>query len=225
MPIRTILFDLDGTLLDQFEAIHRAFAKVLNQMGFPEPSFEKVKRSVGGASHATMTKLIGADRAEEAVQILRPIFEEEMFNGLRALPGSREILEACKKHGLKAAVLTNKYGPHARAACDHLNFSELLSFTLGANDTDWKKPDPRLGHYALEKIGVRADEGLYIGDSPYDHETALGVGMDCLLVATGTHSLSELSKLPDVSVDRNLFEVLEKTLPEFLADKAGLRET
>ena len=101
MPIRAILFDLDGTLLDQFEAIHRAFVRVLTQMGFPEPSFEKVKRSVGGASEATMTKLIGAERAEEAVQILRPIFEEEMFNGLKALPGSREILEACKKHGLK----------------------------------------------------------------------------------------------------------------------------
>jgi len=224
MPIRAILFDLDGTLLDQFEAIHRAFVRVLTQMGFPEPSFEKVKRSVGGASEATMTKLIGAERAEEAVQILRPIFEEEMFNGLRALPGSREILQACKKYGLKTAVLTNKYGPHARAACDHLNFSELLSFTLGANDTDWKKPDSRLSHYALEKIGVSANEALYIGDSPYDHETASGVGMDCLLVATGTHSQTELSKLPDVSVDRNLFEVLKKTLPEFLADQTGFRE-
>jgi phosphoglycolate phosphatase len=219
MPIRAILFDLDGTLIDQFDAIHRAFVRTLTQMGFPEPSFELVKRSVGGASEATMTKLIGADRAKEAVQILRPIFEEEMLDGLKALPGSREILKACKARGLKTAVLTNKYGPHARVACDHLHFSEFLEFTLGANDTDWKKPDPRLTNYALKKIGSRAEETLYIGDSPYDYDTASEAGMKCLLVATGTHSLSELNQLTANSVDQNLFDLSEKTLPSWLPDR------
>ena len=185
-------------------------------MGFPEPSYEKVKRSVGGASESTMTKLIGPERAKEAVRTLRPIFEEEMLDGLKALPGSREILEVCKSKGLRTAVLTNKYGPHARAACEHLRFSELLSFTLGANDTDWKKPDPRLSAHALAKLGTRAEETLYLGDSPYDCETASGAGMECLLVATGTHSLEELKKLPVRSVDRNLFELLESTLPGLL---------
>ena len=74
MPIRAILFDLDGTLIDQFEAIHRAFARVLTQMGYPKPSYQKVKSSVVGASLSTMTKLIGPERAQEAVEILRPIF-------------------------------------------------------------------------------------------------------------------------------------------------------
>ena len=218
MPIRAILFDLDGTLIDQFEAIHRAFVRVLTQMGFPEPSFELVKRSVGGASETTMTKLIGADRAKEAVRILRPIFEEEMLDGLKALPGSREILQACKDRGLKTAVLTNKHGPHARVACDHLHFSEFLEFTLGANDTDWKKPDPRLTNYTLKKIGARAEEALYVGDSPYDYDTASEAGMKCLLVATGTHSLSELNQLSANSVDRNLFDLAQKTLPPLLSD-------
>jgi HAD superfamily hydrolase (TIGR01509 family) len=224
MPIRAILFDLDGTLIDQFEAIHRAFVRVLTQMGFPEPSFESVKRSVGGASETTMTKLIGSDRAKEAVRLLRPIFEEEMLDGLKALPGSHEILESCKAHGLKTAVLTNKHGPHARAACDHLHFSESLAFTLGANDTDWKKPDPRLTNYALEKIGAGAEETLYLGDSPYDYDTASEVGMKCLLVATGTHSISELNKLSATSVDQNLFDVAEKTLPSLLLDRIDSKE-
>lgn len=216
MPIRAILFDLDGTLIDQFEAIHRAFARVITQMGFPKPSFESVKRSIGGASETTMAKLIGPDRAKEAVHLLRPIFEEEMLDGLKALPGAREILETCKALGLKAAVLTNKYGPHARAVCEHLHFSELLSFTLGADDTDWKKPDPRLTSYALDKLGARAEESLYLGDSPYDYETASGVGMRCLLVATGTHSEVELKELSANSVNKNLLEIARKTLPSLL---------
>ena len=57
MTPRAILFDLDGTLIDQFQAIHRAFSLTLEQMGFETPSFEKVKKAVGGASESTMTKI------------------------------------------------------------------------------------------------------------------------------------------------------------------------
>ena len=216
MPIRAILFDLDGTLIDQFQAIHQAFKRVLTEMGYPNPSYEKVKRSVGGASLTTMTKLIGSERAEEAVRRLRPIFEEEMLLGLKALPGSSEILEFCKSNGLKAAVLTNKHGPHARAVCDHLNFSELLSFTLGADDTEWKKPDPRLTLHALKQLECNAEETLYLGDSPYDYETAQQADLKCILVATGTHTMTELKALEPYSCHPNLRSVQEEALPSLV---------
>ncbi len=216
MPIRAILFDLDGTLIDQFEAIHRAFARVFSQMGFPKPSYEKVKSSVGGASLSTMTKLIGAKRAQEAVEILRPVFEEEMLIGLKALPGSHEILSFCRQRGVKTAVLTNKHGPHARAACDHLHFSEWLAFTLGADDTAWKKPDPRLTVHALEKLGGNTHETLYVGDSPYDYETATQAGLKSILVATGTHSEAELKEIAPNCVHSNLKEVMKEVLPALI---------
>lgn len=216
MPIRAILFDLDGTLIDQFEAIHRAFARVLSQMGFPKPSYEKVKSSVGGASLSTMTKLIGAKRAQEAVEILRPVFEEEMLIGLKALPGSHEILSFCRQRGVKTAVLTNKHGPHARAACDHLHFSEWLAFTLGADDTAWKKPDPRLTVHALEKLGGNTHETLYVGDSPYDYETATQAGLKSILVATGTHSEAELKEIAPNCVYSSLKEVMKEVLPALI---------
>ena len=69
MAIRAILFDLDGTLIDQFQAIYKAFSQVIAQMGLPVPDFETVKKSVGGASEATMSKLIGEENAKEAVKI------------------------------------------------------------------------------------------------------------------------------------------------------------
>ena len=204
MTIRAILFDLDGTLIDQFEAIHRAFSKVLVKMGFPPPSFEKVKRAVGGASVNTMTKLVGSARAHEAVSLLRPIFEKEMLDGLYALPGSSKILEKCWNHGIKAAVLTNKHGPHARSACSHLGFDRFLEFTMGANDTEWKKPDPRLTHHALNRMQSSPDHTIYVGDSPYDYETALQAGMKSFLVSTGTHKFEELSLLQGAHVSTSL---------------------
>ena len=216
MPIRAIMFDLDGTLIDQFEAIHRAFSRVLVSMNFAEPSFEEVKQAVGGASDTTMAKLIGAENAMEAVRRLRPIFEEEMLSGLHPLPGSTEILKYCKENHLPAAVLTNKHGPHARAACNYLNFSQLLSFTIGANDTEWKKPDPKLSLYALEKLGSTSEETLYVGDSPYDYETAKQAGMQSILLPTGTHTRQELSELKKANIAGDLTEIMETKLPAML---------
>lgn len=212
MPIRAIMFDLDGTLIDQFEAIYRAFSRVITSMGFPAPSFDTVKRAVGGASDTTMTKLIGEENSVEAVRRLRPIFEEEMFTGLHALPGAEMVLRLCQKKGIPAAVLTNKHGPHARAVCNHLNFSDYLVFTMGANDTEWKKPNPNLSHLALSKLGSKSNETLYVGDSPYDFKTAELGGMECALVATGTHTLEELKALQCDTVAANLPELLETRL-------------
>lgn len=204
MQIRAIMFDLDGTLIDQFDAIHRSFSKVLVQMGFPEPSYETVKRAVGGASENTMSKLVGPERAKEAVLLLRPIFESEMLKGLIALPGSLEILQTCSNLGIQTAVLTNKHGPHARSTCSHLGFDSHLELVVGANDTEWKKPEPQLTHRTLELLGAKVESTIYVGDSPYDYKTAKAVGMKAYLVSTGTHSFEELSALPDSVVSRSL---------------------
>ena len=208
MALRAILFDLDGTLIDQFIPIYRAFSQVIEQLGFPVPDFETVKKSIGGASENTMAKLIGQSHAKEGVKLLRPIFEKEMLNGLIALPGANEILQKCRQENIKTAVLTNKYGPHARTVCEHLNFSKYLEFTIGADDTEWKKPNPSLTKLALEKMGTNNKNTLYVGDSPYDFQTARNASMPCILLPTGTHSEEELSNLGgNVVVKKNLLQI------------------
>ena len=208
MALRAILFDLDGTLIDQFQPIYKAFSQVISEMGFPVPDFATVKKSVGGASESTMAKLIGQENSKEAVKRLRPIFEKEMLHGLKPLPGAMETLNFCKENNIKTAVLTNKYGPHARVVCEHLNFSKYLEFTIGADDTEWKKPNPSLTKLALEKMGTNNKNTLYVGDSPYDFQTAVNASMPCILLPTGTHSEEELFNLGDnVVVKKNLSQL------------------
>ena len=108
--------------------------------------------------------------------------------------------------------MTNKHGPHARAACEFLQLLPPLEFALGANDTQWKKPEIELTQLALSKIGHSSQDTVYIGDSPYDFQTAKNANMRCFLLSTGTHSESELVKECPVSVDTDLFTLLEKRI-------------
>ena len=212
MRYRAIIFDLDGTLIDQFKAIHQAFSKTIEDMGYQAPTYHEVRRAVGGASEATMTLLIGKERAKEAVARLRPNFEKVMLKGVTPLPYALESLERLTRAGLKTAVLTNKYGLHARATCDHLGFSDYLEFTLGADDTKWKKPQPELTDHVLAKLEVSASDAVYIGDSPYDFKTAKNAGLECILVPTGTHSADELYSLGSTTVLQDLNQVTNKLL-------------
>jgi phosphoglycolate phosphatase len=207
MCYRAIIFDLDGTLIDQFEAIHSAFSETLVEMGYTAPSYEEVKRAVGGASLSTMEKLIGPTRAQEGVDRLRPKFEKVMLLGVKPLAFAKEILFRLRQAGYSTAVLTNKYGPHARETCRYLNFSNYLDLIIGADDTEWKKPQAEISKFLLSKLSVCSKDAVYIGDSPYDFETARNADMDCLLVSSGTHTFEELSMLGASLVFRDLEEV------------------
>ena len=134
-----------------------------------------------------------------------------MLNGLHALPGVINGLRMIKKTGYRCAVLTNKFGPHARIGCKHLGLEEFLEFTIGAGDTKWRKPEAQLTRLAINRRTQPAGNHL-CGDSPYDFETAKNANIRCYLVATGTHSFDELSTLQKHNVYPNFKSLTQMIL-------------
>ncbi len=183
----------------------------MKELGLEPADYQTVRTSVGGSADMTMKKLVGQELAPKGLEIYPPIFESEMLDGLKAMPGAIELLEALKQKGEKTAVFTNKVGVHARAACDHLGITEMVDLVTGVKDTPWRKPDPEFTQHVLEKLEATATESLLVGDSPYDFDSAKNVGMDCRLVCTGTHSMEQLSKLPALSIHEDLFDLAETT--------------
>jgi phosphoglycolate phosphatase len=207
---RTCLFDLDGTLIDHFRAIHRCHAYTLRQLGLPEPTLAQVRRAVGlGLEHAII-QLVGPEHADlvpRAATIYRAYWAKTMLDDVELLPGARGLLSALKKRGGQTAVFTNKHGPSAREICQHLGLDPFLDAVFGAFDTPWLKPDVNFTHHVLTQLKADVRATLFVGDSPYDIQAAHNASLPAWCVTTGTHTAEELRAAGAEAVYRNLDEI------------------
>ena len=192
LPFRTVLFDLDGTLVDAFTTIHRAYCHTLPQFGFPAPTAEQVRRAVGGGLENAMGRFVPPELVAEACRVHVAFTEKIQLEDPTIYPGGRELVAALHARGAKTAVLTNKIGEHARAVLAHLGLSPQLDLVLGARDCPWRKPAAEFTAEALRRLGSETATACLIGDSPFDLATANNAGLPCFCVTTGTHSEADL---------------------------------
>jgi phosphoglycolate phosphatase len=206
MRLRTVLFDLDGTLIDHFRAIHRCHAFTMRQLGLPEPTLDQVRAAIGAGVETAIARLAGPERMEAALPIYLAHWEATMLDDVEAMPGAEDVLRNLRADGITCAVLTNKLGSSSRLVCDHLGFTPLLAAVIGARDTPWLKPDPRLTAQVLAGLKADAATTALVGDSPYDLETAQAGGLAFVAVTTGTHTAEELRAAGATVVVRSLAE-------------------
>jgi phosphoglycolate phosphatase len=192
-PIRAVLFDLDGTLIDHFATLYRCYRHALSTLGLPVPSPEHIRRSVGGSMEVTMRKLIDERHVPAAAQLWRENLARTFLDDVTLMPGGGELVRTLHTRGLKLAVFTNKIGETSRGICDHLGLTPHLDLVLGANDSPWRKPQPEFTALALARLGTTAAETVLVGDSPYDIDAARAGGLAALCVTTGTHDAGELA--------------------------------
>ena len=203
----TVLFDLDGTLIDHFKAIHRCHAYTMQQLGLPAPTMTQVRAAVGGGVELAVERLVGAALKPAALAIYRPYWDATMLEDVELLAGARELLGLLRQHGIRTAVYTNKHGPSSRLTCAHLGLTDLLDGNFGATDTPWLKPDPAFTRHVLTALGADAADTLLVGDSPFDVATARSGGLGFIGVSTGTHTAAELQAAGASRVCADLFEV------------------
>jgi phosphoglycolate phosphatase len=192
LPFQTVLFDLDGTLVDAFTTIHRAYCHTLPLFGFPAPTADQVRRAVGGGLENAMAHFVPAALVAEACRVHVAFAEKIQLEDPTVYPGGRELVATLRTRGVKTGVLTNKIGDHARAILAHLDLAPQLDLILGARDCAWRKPAPEFTAEALRRLGAKAATTCLVGDSPFDLATARNAGFPCFCVTTGTHGEAEL---------------------------------
>ena len=221
--INGVLFDLDGTLVDNFQAIYQAYLATAEEYGWETLLFVDLKKMIGGSALLTLTRAWGEQRAKECFPSFRKHFQKLIFYDIKVYLGVQDFIEELSRKGFKMAIYTNKHAVSARRIADHLGWNALFDHVLGAHDTDWIKPEPRLTAYLLDLLDLKPENTLMVGDSPYDSETAHKAGMNSWNVTTGTHSKRELedSGFPPhkifsnmVSLKNSFFNEIDSCLPD-----------
>lgn len=208
-----VLWDMDGTLIDQTVAIIRCYASVITELGHATPDPEAIRRSLGGPMINTMQLFVDANQLETACEQFRTSFPEMMYDGLEILDGALPCMEYLMDQKIPQAILTNKHGATARAVSQFCGFDRFSQVCIGHGDTEWSKPAPQLTQVAMAGIAANARDTILIGDSPTDVATAHAADIACCAIATGAHTEAELS---DAGADA-IFPDLNTLLAELKA--------
>ncbi|MDQ8193842.1 HAD family hydrolase [Coraliomargarita sp. SDUM461004] len=187
-----ILWDMDGTLIDQTDAIITCYRTVITDLGHPTPSDNVIRRSLGGTLAETMQLFVDADQLDTASKAFRAHFPKIMFDGLIVLSGGMQLIERAYKARIPQALFTNKHGDTARQISRYTGFAKYIPVCVGSVDTDWHKPQPELTRHVLQQIEAQPAGAIIIGDSPTDIAVAQNAGLSGYGVATGAYSVAEL---------------------------------
>ena len=192
MRFRTFFFDLDGTLIDHFAAIHRCYSHTMEQLGLTKPTPAQVRAAVGGGLENAFSRLVPPEHRAEGLRIFNEYWETIMLDDVKLMPGAFDLLQALHSRGAVLAVWSNKLGSSSRPVCQALGLTPFLRAVVGAKDTPWLKPDPRFTAYMVQLVGGEIDSCLLVGDSPFDVQAAHNGGFKAWCVTTGTHSAAQL---------------------------------
>ncbi len=191
---RTVLFDLDGTLLDTLGDITAASNDILARFDRPACTEEEMRSFIGnGARNQLRCAWKGEPteaQLEEALTLYRPYYADHL-SGTRPYDGILPLLRRLKEDGFRIAVVTNKPQLPTERLCESL-LSGLLDAVVGEEPARPKKPAPDMVEEAMRRLGVTREDCVYVGDSEVDVLTGRNAGMPCYSCTWGYRSRAEL---------------------------------
>lgn len=192
--INTIIFDLDGTLIDSLEDLADTVNILLNKRGYPTHKLDQYRYFVGNGVIKLIERALPQEHKNEVMHLKQEfdeIYSLNCLNKTHAYPGINELLENLKKQGFNLAVVTNKPQEHAIKITNTL-FPGCFKYVFGNSMRHPKKPDPCLTNLVINLFDVKKHEVIYIGDSDVDIQTAKNAKVKSIGVAWGFRGAKEL---------------------------------
>jgi pyrophosphatase PpaX len=195
MPTRpaALLFDLDGTLVDSIELIRSSFRHACTTVQRREIQEDEWLSGVGTPLR---TQILGFARDEAEADALIAAYRayqlEHHDRLLVEYAGVREALAALRREGHPMAVVTSKADALATRALHAMRLFEFMDVVIGCDSCSRHKPDPEPVRVALERLGARPREAVFVGDSPHDMAAGNAAGVTTVGVLWGPFPRSAL---------------------------------
>ncbi|MBQ7298706.1 MAG: HAD family hydrolase [Clostridia bacterium] len=188
MKYTTLLFDLDGTLLDTLSDLHLAVFHALHAFNMPQRSLDEVRMMVGNGIKKLIDRAVPDGTPPEitakVLEVFRDYYSQNSRIKTAPYDGILAALKLLSGKGYKIAVISNKID----SAVKELNrdfFAEYIPVAIGDREGMRKKPAPDSLYEAMKLLGSKKEECIYIGDSDVDIETAQNAGIPCIGCAWG----------------------------------------
>lgn len=186
--IDTIIFDLDGTLLNTLDDLHACFNEAISKFGYPTRSLEEIRSFVGNGIKKAIKRALPC-KVEEAelnniVNYFREYYKAHMLEFTKPYEGIIELLEELRAKNYKIGVVSNKYDVAVKELCQNY-FKDLIMVAVGESDGVRKKPETDGVLKAVKELNSDLEKIIYVGDSDVDIMTAQNVGVECISVLWG----------------------------------------
>jgi len=186
--LRTVLLDVDGTLIDSNDGHARAWVGALRAHGYVIP-FEQVRPLIGMGGDKLIPALTGLDpksaEAERIGETRSELFLDEELRSLQPTRGARSLLEHLLGVGFELVVATSAKDDEVRALLEQAGVSDLIQLASSADDAERSKPDPDIVQAALRLSGSQAAHSAMLGDTPYDVEAAARARVPAIALRCG----------------------------------------
>ncbi|MFN4090247.1 MAG: phosphoglycolate phosphatase [Alphaproteobacteria bacterium] len=197
-PIRALVLDLDGTLIDSAPDLHAAVAKLLGEEGLDPPGLMAVTAMIGDGmaklverAFAAVGRPVERDALPALVQRFRVHYEGPGRTRLtRVYPDVPETLALLRGRGVRLGVCTNKAEAAAVSILAELGLADLLDAVVGGDTAPAQKPDPAHVHATIARMGADPAFTAMVGDSPNDVAAGLAAGLPVVAVAWGYTTVS-----------------------------------
>lgn len=193
----TIIFDMDGTLLNTIEDIADGVNYILKKYGYPEKTCGQIRSYVGNGSERLMEQALpaGCDNPdfEKCLKEYKHYYLENNNNKTSPYEGIMELLEALAQRNYKIAIVSNKNDNNIKSL-NKIYFSDYIQTAIGESRDVKRKPAPYMVFNALEELKSNIENSVYVGDSEVDIDTARNAGIVCVSVCWGFRDKEFLKK-------------------------------
>lgn len=197
MKYDTVIFDLDGTLLDTLDDLTDGVNHALADFGYPLADREQIRARLGYGSGYLIAKSVPGGRDCPNYQAVfddyLTYYRAHSSVKTRPYPGTLELLAALKERGVRCAIVSNK-PDSAASELGKRWFDGLVMTTVGEREGIRRKPAPDSLLEVMAQLGALKSHTVYIGDSEVDIETAAAAGVDCISVTWGFRTPEQLIK-------------------------------
>ena len=215
----TILFDLDGTLVDTAPDLMGAHNHVMKKFGYPQKSLNDIKHIAGRGAWIMMQRTFRDEIKDEKlkkemVKEFINYYAKNIDRGSKPIKGVVKFLDWAKSKKILMAVCTNKQERLAVDLLKKINLSQYFEYIAGCDTFDFNKPDPRHLTNVIDIIGGDINKSIMIGDSEVDSQSAYNAKIPFILVEEG-YTEKNINEIPHKTLIKD-FSNFEKIVEKYL---------